>query len=400
MAASSSGDDKKGKYKSVKPEVAPKNDDGASLVDLYVHLPTSKKFIKWVTKGESLEPSHVDKIKNHVDPVFYAEESTSEPAVEAPPGETPEVIAKENTSAPEVESEERRFHSDAEAYEAARLVAVAGGPKTEEPEVTISAQSSEHLDTIKKLFGTEKAEVLAEPIDHELKNIYSDIGGSKPGSLSLQDSRLNKLSDKICSVISPEVGDVRGHLRNIPAFVSIMDESSAISTLAILFAVAQGQKTRGVFKDLSYACLLMDISLVGAPEDLKKKWYSNPDSLNADERAMLEAHPRKSHAVVMEKFKNLPEIVGQMILGHHELFSGRGFPRKVRSDLLPPVVRILAFAVDVHAHMKRAESAGNNLSVESVVETFTDPKTEPHLRRHNIELCRKILHYMANGETE
>ncbi len=391
----SASDAKKDKYKSVNPDVAPKNDKGISLQDLYVYLPASNKFIKWVTKGDPIEQKHVAKIKSHVDPNFYAEEEIAqEPTVlDAPPdihatNEEPEIRA------------DKIFKSEAEKIEVARLVAVAGEPKISEPEEIIIIHRNNHLDTIKKLFGSEKAEVLSEPIDNQLKDIYKDIGGSKPGNLSLQDSRLEKLSEKICSIVSPEVGDVRAHLKNIPSFVSIMDESSAISTLAILFAVAQGQKTRGVFKDLSYACLLMDISLVGVNDDLKKKYLLNPGTLTDAERILLEAHPRKSHAVVMEKFKNLPEIVGQMILGHHELFSGRGFPRKIRSDLLPPVVRILAFAVDVHHQMKQAELLGQEVTVESIVEAFTDSKIEPHLRRHNIELCRKILKYMVEGETE
>jgi HD-GYP domain-containing protein (c-di-GMP phosphodiesterase class II) len=390
-------DDKKDRYKSVEPDVAPTGESGDSLVDLYVHLPTNKKYIKWVTKGDTIEPKHLNKIKNHIDPNFYAEELVREEPIVDP-------IAQETQSEANAEVETQTdykvFSGETERYENARIVLAERKEKESEKEELIIIQRGNHLDTIKNLFGSEKAEVLAEPIDKELKSIYADIGDAKPGKLSLQDSKLEELSEKICSVVSPEVGDVRAHLKNVPAFVSIMDESSAISTLAILFAVAQGQKTRGVFKDLSYACLLMDISLLGVSEEAKKSWLMQPETLTDAERIIIETHPRKSHAVVMEKFKNLPEIVGQMILGHHELFSGRGFPRKVRSDLLPPVVRILAFAVDVHYHMKRAEMKGESLDIETVVESFTDSSIEPHLRRHNIELCRKILKYMIEGDTE
>lgn len=399
--ASSSSDDKT-KYRSVRPETVPKNDNGDALVDLYVHLPSSKKYVKWVPKGDPVDPSHVHKIKSHVDPNFYAEEDVAPSATDSSAGDTEQAL-----SPTEKFSENSRglgqkivIEGSRESYESARLV-LNNKPKSDAPEdEPMHIESAKHLDSIRQLFGPKKTEALSEPIDEELKNIFRDIGTSKPGNFSLQDSNLEKLSEKICSIVSPEVGDVRSHLRNIPAFVSIMDESSAISTLAILFAIAQGQKTRGVFKDLSYACLLMDISLVGAPDDLKNRWIQNPDQMSEADRLLFEAHPRKSQATVMEKFKNLPEIVGQMILGHHELFSGRGFPRKVRSDLLPPVVRVLAFAVDVHYQMKRAEFRGENASIESIIESFMDPKIEPHLRRHNIDLCRKILRYSVEGDPE
>lgn len=401
----SSSDDEKPKYRSLKPDTAPKSEDGHSLVDLYVYLPSNKKFIKWVPKGDPIEDSHVNKIKEHVDPNFYTDKDIANIENQ----NLSDTNHSENSTIDqetENQKEEKvlRFKSERQVYESARLV-LGAKPKDSDAEsndgleISSSIPGANHLDTIKKLFGNEKAELLTEPIDKELSDIYNQIGGSKPGNFTLQDPKLEELSDKICNIVSPEVGDVRSHLKNIPAFVSIMDESVAISTLAILFAVAQGQKTRGVFKDLSYACLLMDISLVGAPPDLKTKWMQAPESLTDEEKILIETHPRKSQAIVMEKFKTIPEIVGQLILGHHELFNGRGFPRKVRSDLLPPIVRVLSFAVDVHYHMKKAELNGQTLGVESVIESFMDPKIEPHLRRHNIDLCRKILKYTIEGET-
>lgn len=391
MSASGNGVVPKRKYKSVAPDTTPKNDEGKSLVDLYVFLPTSDKYIKWVLKGDDVDSRHVTKIKRHVDPVFYA---TEDSASDGATNKNPQQIETDNNNG------DKRFQGERQKYESARLIVGSRLKKENTSDETGVSQKAGDFDSMKLLFGTEKAEDLAKHIDTELKDIYSDIGGAKPGDLTLQDSKLDKLSEKIISVVAPEIQDVRAHLKNIPAFVSIMDEASAISTLAILFAIAQGQKARGVFKDLGYACLLMDISLVGTSEDIKKKWLTAPETLNDAERILIETHPRKSQSMVMEKFKSIPEIVGQMILGHHELFSGRGFPRKVRSDLLPPVVRILAFAVDVHYFMKQAELQGERITIDAVVESFMDPGLEPHLRRHSIDLCRKISKYLLTGETD
>lgn len=395
-------EDDKSRFRSVRPEIAPKNNEGESLVDLYVYLPRNRKFIKWVQKGEHVDPSHVKKIKNHSDPHFYTIENDVDDDTLINNGKIHNIDEyMEFKSENNEEAEDKVFQGVTQEYESARLAVDPNSPKTKhkDDEARKSNSQINHLESLKMLYGDDTAEALAEPIDSQLKQIYQEIGSSKPGNFTLQDSGLEVLSEKLCNIVSPEVGDVRNHLKSIPAFVSIMDESSAISALAMLFAIAQGQKARGVFKDLSYACLLMDISLVGH-DSLKNRWYADPAVLKDEEIAILESHPRKSQAVIMEKFKNLPEIVGQMILGHHELFNGRGFPRKIRSDILPPVVRILSFAVDVYYHMKNAEFNGKNASVEEIIESFIDPKVEPHLRRHNVSLCKKILKYSIEGDAE
>ena len=376
-------------YKGVDPKRVPKSESGMTTHDLYVRLPIAKKFIKWISKGEKLQDTHIEKIFEHADPKFYTESEIEEDKdfiVE------PEPATKD--------AEDKIIKGEKENVEFARLT-VSGKKGTPNPDTEVHVFKVEHsIDSIKEVFGEESAAELAKPIDEDLKKVFSSIELAKPGSINLHDTEIEELSEKITETIAPGINDVREHLKNIPSLMGIMDDAAAISTLAILFAIAQGQKNKGVFKDLSYAALMMDIGLTHVSEDIRKQWFTNPDAMSDADKAIFESHPRKAQAICMEKFKNLPEIVGQMILGHHELFSGRGFPRKLRSDLLPPIVRILALAVDVHYEMKKAEFAGETKNLEEVLSGFIDTSIEPHLRRHNVELCKKIEKYMIEGDPD
>jgi HD-GYP domain-containing protein (c-di-GMP phosphodiesterase class II) len=382
---------------SFEPSKVPLCDKGRVLTDLYVELPRNDRFIRYVCSGDDLTAKHVATLSRHTVKHFYVvlgDLETQDKTITQPNNETSFI---------------QRFSGDNERYESARR-SVAPRKEVEfeasrvlasAPDTTSSRQShgvpAEDRTAVVQ-FGKESAEFYKKPIAQELSRIYQDLITPSPAKLNLEDSPISQLADRLVDTIAPEVANLRAYLKSIPQYVGMVNDSAAITAIATLFAIARGQSSRSVFKDLSYACLFMDISLADFPQDSWRTYYLNPSKLGDEDMKRMQQHPRRSAELVQKRFRNLPDIVSQLIVGHHELYNGKGFPRELRSELLAPLVRILALAVDVFEYMKREQLRGEVCSLEEALEYFLFESVEPHLRRHSTVLCREVADYFKHPE--
>ena len=86
------------------------------------------------------------------------------------------------------------------------------------------------------------------------------------------------------------------------------------------------------------AALLHDVGKIGIDESILNK----PAKLTSDERRQIEKHPQISIDILKEV--NLPQVVFQVILHHHERYDGRGYPSGMGGSALPIEVYILGVA--------------------------------------------------------
>ena len=122
-----------------------------------------------------------------------------------------------------------------------------------------------------------------------------------------------------------------------------------------------------------------------------KQYYRDPASLPPEVLANFKKHPARSHELGSEKLKSLSDVTMQLILNHHELFNGKGFPRAVRSESLFALVKVLAFAVDLFEVMKKSQLNGKVISILDAVMELREPLIEPHLKRHSKKLVDSVL---------
>lgn len=239
------------------------------------------------------------------------------------------------------------------------------------------------------------AEELNKSISGGLTEIFKEFLGVPPTRMSLKETPITELTQELMSLIAPEVEGLRNHLRKIPEYEYIMKSSEAITAIAVLFCLAKGQSSRSIFREVSYACLLMDMGMGSFTEDDFAFYYQDRSLLDKKKTELLLKHPKRSYDVVQARFKNLPDMVGKIILGHHELYNGEGYPREVRSDLLPPIVRIVAYAVDVYESMKKASLNEGDLLLGDAVKNLQGNDLPPHMRRHSPLLMREVAMYLA-----
>jgi response regulator RpfG family c-di-GMP phosphodiesterase len=350
----------------------PLSESGTLLTDIYVELPHNDRFIRYLCYGDQLLPKHLEIVARHTSPLFFALISDM---AEAQSARRPVEISEsqKSNSASSKSFEGKKLTQDREAFHTPEL---------------------EEVFSLQLQFGKENAEFLKKPIAQELKRIFKELVEPNPGQFSIEETPIAELSQKLLLIIAPEIENFHRHLKKMPQYLSVMDSCAALTAISTLFAVAIGQTSRNVFKDLSYACLFMDLALVDFTREDWKTYYLDTDSLPASQKTKVLEHPKRSFDMVSKKFRNLPELVGQMILGHHELFNGKGYPRGIRSETLAPLVRVLSLAVDVFEFMKKAHLEKDPVRLNDALNYFLNEPVEPHSRRHSLPLCREVLEFL------
>ena len=82
--------------------------------------------------------------------------------------------------------------------------------------------------------------------------------------------------------------------------------------------------------------MLHDIGKIGIPDDILKK----PARLTLEEQAVMRNHPEYGWAVM----KNMPgcEMASLLILHHHEMWNGEGYPAGLKGESIPLGARVVA----------------------------------------------------------
>lgn len=86
------------------------------------------------------------------------------------------------------------------------------------------------------------------------------------------------------------------------------------------------------------SALLHDIGKIGIPEAILNK----PDVLTSEEYEIMKRHPENAVAII----RHLPSLdyVIPAVLGHHERWDGKGYPRRLSGEDIPLNARILCVA--------------------------------------------------------
>ncbi len=127
--------------------------------------------------------------------------------------------------------------------------------------------------------------------------------------------------------VSGEMGDSYSHATNV-------------STYAALFSMGLGI---GKPEDMALAGLLHDIGLADVPIEILEK----PESERTREgQELYQKHPEYSVNMIKNRKLLVPEIVTKAIMQHHELHSGKGYPKAMPGDRICKEAQVLKLADD------------------------------------------------------
>lgn len=391
-------------------ESVPKTDGGEVRIDLYVHLPRNRRFVLFLLEGNPFGKRHLQMLKRHKTPELFCKFTDFErKCPEEPIPDTPH-----NRLTQQYQQNKEAFRAQhPELFETHTSAPISASTPTSLSEPMSSKQSfsaTTETDRSRQTFQGDssantmnqvlsqhnqaKPEDLKKAIATELSEVYRQFLGAFPSKLSLKNTPLTELNQELMEVIAPEVERLREHLRKVPEYSQVMKISEGITAIAVLFCLAKGQISRSIFREVSYACLLMDMGLVGFSEDDFSFYYQDKELLSDEKKTALLQHPRHAYDLIQAGFKSLPDIVGQIVIGHHELHNSKGYPRKVRSEMLAPLVRIVAFAVDTYELMQKANLNERDLLLGDAIRHFRETDGPTHTHRHNPVLLREISSYL------
>jgi HD-GYP domain-containing protein (c-di-GMP phosphodiesterase class II) len=111
--------------------------------------------------------------------------------------------------------------------------------------------------------------------------------------------------------------------------------SSRLAAWAIMIAKLMGLPAEQS-RQIEIAAVLHDLGKIGIPDEILKK----PARLTASEHTIMRKHPEYGWAVM----KNIPGCQGAslLVLHHHEMWDGSGYPGGLKSEGIPLGARIVA----------------------------------------------------------
>lgn len=155
------------------------------------------------------------------------------------------------------------------------------------------------------------------------------------GASSSKDLELKALEQRIRDVT----------FSTLCALVQLLDlkdmttgvHSSRLVDWAMTLAKLVGLSTDDV-RNVEIAAALHDIGKIGIPDEILKK----PAPLSPEEQTIMRKHPEYGWAVM----KNIPgcESASLLILHHHEMWTGGGYPAGLKQNNIPLGARIVAIA--------------------------------------------------------
>jgi hypothetical protein len=234
------------------------------------------------------------------------------------------------------------------------------------------------------------AETLSAESEQKLKELYKNIF-SPDMSPEEGFKRIESTAEDILNLVAPETKDLKAHLLKNLKYLDLMNDVSAITTIATFVAFSSGFDSKKSYRDLTYACLVMDSSMSEFTDEEVKMYYRDPNSLPPDIAARFKKHPARSHELATDKLKSLNDVTMQLILNHHELFNGKGYPRGVRTESLFALVKVLSLSVDIFEIVKRNQLNGKDIAFLDAVLELREPTVEAHLKRHNKKLVDTVI---------
>jgi HD-GYP domain-containing protein (c-di-GMP phosphodiesterase class II) len=173
----------------------------------------------------------------------------------------------------------------------------------------------------------------------------NDGAGEKVGIVSLRDVTERRRAERQFQE------SMEGALAAIAAAIELRDPYTAghqgrVAGLAAAIGREVGLEADRV-RGLQLAAAMHDIGNIQVPDEILMK----PGKLTDLEYALVKTHPQTGHDIL--KDIDFPWPIAEMVLQHHELLDGSGYPRGLKGEAIMPEARILAVANVVAAMTAR-----------------------------------------------
>ncbi|HCX64607.1 MAG TPA: diguanylate cyclase [Eubacteriaceae bacterium] len=165
------------------------------------------------------------------------------------------------------------------------------------------------------------------------------------------------------------------------------------------YAVSLARKIRlndDIVENVRQAALLHDIGKISIPEHILNK----KDGLTDSEYEVMKKHVEASIDII----RHLPSLdyVVPAVLGHHERFDGKGYPRRISGEDIPITARILSLAdaYDAITSNRCYRPKSNPEKALGIIEEAAGTQFDPKLAPLFVEMMRKKEWYYEDDVEE
>ena len=406
----------------IKTAQVPKGPEGQVLVDLYILLPNQQRYIVFVRQNETWDDDKVAKLETHAIPKLYSLKSDQSKLVQETTvnntfnttANNPEFailgdlepISQEESMKTTVfiQSNYSNVLSKEDAAKAAELlneIKIFHSSNVIDSERTVIHGGSAGNPSVDAALTPEAVfKYIAQPEPNIFTELRTNLLEADPEKSKEIANKMKDASDSIVQFFSPialkdkDPGPVL--LKRI-AYMPLFNETVRTCALAICAAYTSGFASRKTFQEIFYASLLMDVPLEKFTKEDRLLYYTNPEALQPETLKNMRNHPQLAFDLCNRKLPIVNDISKQMILTHHELYSGKGFPRGVRSEGLAKICPVFAFAADVSDLKKKEELLGQETTLTEVLYTMLEDGIDAHARRHKRQLVVDVCKFVGGA---
>jgi HD-GYP domain-containing protein (c-di-GMP phosphodiesterase class II) len=165
------------------------------------------------------------------------------------------------------------------------------------------------------------------------------LDGAKSAG-SLDSSALSAVNVAVGEIARSLALSIMGEI-NVACSVTQVDYPYLLPVKSAMLAMALGYKlgrTTDELTILGMSSLLKDISSIFLPPDIL-----NESVLDEEETRLVHSHPGRSYEL-LSKYNDIKEAIPNVVIQHHEQWSGTGYPRGLKGTQISPYAQIIAVA--------------------------------------------------------
>lgn len=220
-------------------------------------------------------------------------------------------------------------------------------PAAREEPAPPSATAAEELDELmreKKLrietLGREREQIRAAERKYvktanSVKNVMRLANSNPRHAAQLSGEIATELADIFLAEQNPFIHLMGDQVADESAYFHSLN----VTVLSLILARALRVDDEATMRDIAQGAVLHDVGKAMVPSQILRK----DEELTAAENKLLQMHPGYG-IKLMQGVAELPNRVREIILFHHELADGSGYPKGVKALALDQAVRIVAIA--------------------------------------------------------
>ncbi len=170
---------------------------------------------------------------------------------------------------------------------------------------------------------------------NSVKNIVRLANGNPAHAVQLAGEIAGELAEIFLAEQNPYIHLMGDNIADESAYFHSLN----VTILALILARALSVDSEEVMRDIAQGAVLHDIGKATMPSQLLLK----DEELTGAETKLLQMHPGYG-IKLMQPVATLPNRVREIILFHHEMIDGSGYPKGIKADTLDQAVRIVAIA--------------------------------------------------------